>query len=169
MQAELFLLRILHVVGGVFWVGGVTMMAFFIFPSVREAGPAGGQVMQGVAKRNLMTWTPVAAVITLLAGLRLLMRASTGFSAAYFSTPAGLTYSIAGGLAVLMFVHGLVTARPKALRVAEISKLMAAPDANKEALGAEMKMLQEKVASNLKLTATMLLVSAVGMAVARYL
>ncbi|MEK7403048.1 MAG: hypothetical protein AABZ80_11905 [Gemmatimonadota bacterium] len=168
MQAELFVLRIIHIVGGVFWVGAVTFQAFFLFPAVAEAGPAGGQVMQGLVKRKLLTWLPVTAVVMMLAGLRLLQRAASGIPG-YYSTPAGMTYSITGALAILMFIHGVTVARPAAIRMAEVSKAMGAPEADKAALGAEMKKLQIKVAFNLKITAAMLLVAAVGMAIARYL
>lgn len=168
MQMELFVLRIAHIVGGVFWVGGITLMAFFVFPSVRDAGPAGGPVMAGLAQRKLMTLMPVVAIVTILTGLRLLMRASSG-APGWYSTPSGMMYSMSGGLAILIFLHALAVARPKSMRMLEVSKLLAAPDADREKLGAEMKALQAKVAFNFRLTATMLLVATVGMAIARYI
>ena len=168
MQMELYVLRIAHIVGGALWVGAVSLMAFFVFPAVRNAGPAGGQVMFGLAQRKLMVWTPVVALITILAGVRLLMRASADVPD-YYSTPSGMMFSISGGLAILIFLHGIAVARPKAMRMAEVGKLMAAPDADRETLGAELKTLQAKVAFNFRLTATVLLISSVGMAIARYL
>lgn len=168
MQAEFIVLRILHIVGGVFWVGSVTLMAFFVFPSVRDAGPAGGQVMQGLAARKLMTWTPVIAVVTLLAGLRLLMKVGA-FMPGYYSTSMGMAYSISGLIAILAFGHGMAVSRPLAMRMVALGGRMAAPDANKEALGAEMKTLQAKAGFNLKITATLLLITSLGMAVARYM
>jgi uncharacterized membrane protein len=168
MNMELIVLRALHVVGGIWWVGSMAFVAFFLFPSIREAGPAGGQVMQQLAKRNMMTWTPVIAVITMLAGLRLMMIVGAA-SPGYFASTQGMTYSMGGALAILTFFHGLFASRPVALKMADISKQMAAPDANKEALGAELKKLQAKGGLNLRITATMLLVSSLSMAIARYL
>ena len=51
--ALLIVLRLLHIVLGVFWVGAVVFIAFLLFPSVRESGPAGGAVMQRLMGRGL--------------------------------------------------------------------------------------------------------------------
>jgi uncharacterized membrane protein len=165
---ELHVLRFIHIVGGVYWVGAMSLMAFFVFPAIRDAGPAGGQVMQNLAKRGMMTWTPAIAVLTMLAGLRLMMKVGAE-NPGYFSTTQGMTYSIGGAIAILAFLHGMFASRPVALKMAALSAQMADPGANKEALGAEMKALQAKGGFNLRLLATLLLISASSMALARYL
>ena len=45
---EYLILIFLHVLFGIFWAGGAIVAGFFIFPSVLDAGPAGGAVMAGV-------------------------------------------------------------------------------------------------------------------------
>jgi len=169
MQAELYFLRIVHIVGGIFWVGGATTVAFFVFPSVAEAGPAGGAIMQGLAKRKYMVVVPVSALLTMLAGLRLMARVSGGFSSAYFSTPSGMTFGISAVIVFLAFGHGMATARPLANRSAQIAGLMADPTSDKAALGAEMKQVQAKLGSSLKITSVLLLIAAAGMALGRYM
>ena len=37
----IWLLRIIHILGGIFWVGGTLMMAFFIAPTVGATAEAG--------------------------------------------------------------------------------------------------------------------------------
>ena len=37
----LYVLRILHIAVGVFWVGSVVFLSAFLTPSIRAAGPAG--------------------------------------------------------------------------------------------------------------------------------
>ncbi len=49
MDAELVLLRTLHVAPGVLWVGGASIMAWVIEPRLRAAGPA----VQGPAMRAI--------------------------------------------------------------------------------------------------------------------
>jgi hypothetical protein len=168
MQAELQVLRFLHIVCGILWVGGATFMGLFIFPSVQEAGPAGGQVMQGLLKRKVPVIMPILALVTILAGVRLLWRASAG-SSAYFSSPAGMTFSIAGAIAILAFLHGFATARPLANKMGAVMQQMQAPGANKEALGAEAKSLQAKLGKHMKITAVLLLIASAGMALGRYM
>jgi uncharacterized membrane protein len=169
MQAELYVLRLLHVVGGMLWVGAATVMAFWVFPSVLDAGPAGGQVMQGVAKRKFMVFMPVVALLTILSGVRLLMKASSAVGTGYFSTPSGMTYSISATIVLLAFAHGMATSRPLGNRMAEISKQMSEPTGDKAALGAEMKTVQVKLARNGRIVAVMLLIAAAGMALGRYM
>ena len=169
MQAELYFLRIVHIVGGIFWVGGATFMGFFVFPSVLEAGPAGGAVMGGLGKRKLMIWMPVAAITTMLAGIRLMMIVSNKFGAGYFATASGKTFAIAAGIVILAFAHGMATARPLGNKVAALGAKMAEPNADKAAIAAEMRPLQMKLAFNMKITATLLLIAAAGMALGRYM
>jgi uncharacterized membrane protein len=169
MQAELYVLRVVHVVGGILWVGAATAMAFFVAPSLAEAGPAGGAVMAGIGKRKFMVFMPVTAILTILAGIRLMMKVSAGSGGAYFSTPSGMTYGISAAIVFLSFAHGMATARPLGNRMAELGAKMQEPGGDKAALGAEMKTVQLKLAKNLQITAVMLLVAAAGMALGRYM
>src|SRR5688500_5509174 len=70
MNAELIVLRLIHIVGGVFWVGSALFTAFFLMPTLMQAGPsAAGPVMGGLQQRKLMVWLPVVAVLVMLSGL----------------------------------------------------------------------------------------------------
>ena len=48
MSAEIIVLRLLHILGGVFWVGAITYATFFVMPSIAEAGPGGGAAVPHV-------------------------------------------------------------------------------------------------------------------------
>ena len=41
----LFLLRAIHVVGGVLWVGGVVLVTLFLLPATQSLGPAAQPVL----------------------------------------------------------------------------------------------------------------------------
>ena len=43
MNYLLLVLRLIHIVGGVFWVGSALLMNFFVGPTIRETGDAGKQ------------------------------------------------------------------------------------------------------------------------------
>ncbi|MGZ9166631.1 MAG: hypothetical protein ACXW4U_15780, partial [Anaerolineales bacterium] len=70
MTYLIWLLRIVHIVGGVFWVGGTFMMAFFIAPTVGATAEAGqkfiGHLMGDLKFSNRMS---AVAGLTILAGL----------------------------------------------------------------------------------------------------
>jgi hypothetical protein len=169
MQAELYVLRFIHIVGGIFWVGGAVFMGFFLFPAVQDAGPAGGAVMQGLLKRKVPVIMPVVAILTILAGIRLMMRASAASNGMYFQSAVGRGFGIAAAIAILALLHGIAAARPLANKIGAVMAQMQEPGANKEALGAEAKALQAKLGGHMKITAVLLLIAAAGMGLARYM
>ena len=85
MEAELIVLRLIHVLGGIFWVGSALFTAIYLVPSLAQAGPAAGQVMGALQRRRLFIVLPTVAVLTVLSGIRLMQLTSDGFSAAYFN------------------------------------------------------------------------------------
>ena len=63
-------LRLIHIVGGVLWVGAVALMTSFVVPAVRSAGAQGGRVMQELMqRRRLPFYMNVVAGLTMLSGL----------------------------------------------------------------------------------------------------
>jgi uncharacterized membrane protein len=169
MQAELLVLRVVHVLGGIIWVGSGVLMGLFLAPALSKLGPTAGQVMAELQKRKMMTVLPIVAILTILSGVRLMQITSMGFGAAYFATTAGKTYAAAGLAGILAFLVGILFNLPIAKKMAKISQEMASNPANKDALAAEAKALQQRAATMGFVVLTLLLLAAVGMAVARYL
>lgn len=169
MAAELFVLRIVHVLGGVLWVGTAVFVAAFLMPAMKDAGPAAGAVMAGLQKRKMMVFLPVTAILTLLSGIRLLMIVSNGFDGSYFSTGSGQIFGFAGILALVAFVLGMFISRPAMGRASAIAaSLPATPEAERGPLMQEMNALRERAAKIAVLVAVLLVLTVAGMAVARY-
>ena len=169
MQAELLVLRVVHVVGGIIWVGGGVLMGLFLAPALAKLGPTAGQVMGELQKRKMMTVLPIIAILTILSGVRLMQITSMGFGAAYFATAAGKMYAAAGLAGIVAFLAGITFNRPLAMKMAKLNQEMAANPASKEAGMAEMKQLQQRAATMGFVLLGLLLLAAIGMAVARYL
>src|SRR3954469_24261775 len=112
MHAEVVVLRLIHIIGGVVWVGGMTVMAVFIMPVLTGLGPAAGPVMVGLNQKKFPVIMPIIALLTILSGLRLLMIDSASFAGAYFQSAVGRTFALAGGLAILAFLFGVIVVRP---------------------------------------------------------
>lgn len=170
MHAELLVLRLAHVLGGIAWVGFAAYNTIFLIPTLAEAGPAAGPVTAGLQKRKLFTALPVLATITIVTGLRLLMITSTGFSAAYFATRPGLAYAAGAVAGIVGFVIAMFLTRPSMLRVGALLAMRpgATPEAQRT-IDAEVAALRARASWSGQASTAALIASAAAMAVARYL
>jgi uncharacterized membrane protein len=169
MQSEILILRLIHVLGGIFWVGAHLFTMFFLMPAFASAGPAAGPVMAGLQQRRLYAILPVVAVLTLLSGLRLMQLTSGGFSAAYFDPPAGKVFAGGGVAAIAAFVIGMIFARPAAARMGRLAAAAAsAPPEDRERNAAELTRLRGRIRTSGLVVAVLLIGAAAAMATARY-
>ena len=66
------ILRLLHIVAGLIWVGAAIMMSFYVEPSAERSGADGAGFLRALySKTNYARMVPAAAIITTLAGLLL--------------------------------------------------------------------------------------------------
>ncbi len=161
MDVELIVLRLLHVAVGAFWVGSVLFLAIFLGPSVRAAGPAGGEVMRRLLERRFPLVIITAAAVTVLSGFRLYWRMSNGFDPVWIDTPMGLSYTAGGIAALIAFGIGLTVTLPAARRLAVVMQTMQGPTP-------ELAALSKRMAAGARWAAMLLAVSVILMAVARY-
>src|SRR5919109_4503056 len=140
MNALIVVLRLVHIISGVYWAGTIFFFVTFLEPSLRSLGPDGGKVMIRFFERGYLKLLPIVAVITMLSGLWLLWIASGGFNSSYMGSRIGMALSTGGGLAIAAFIVGMIVMRPAAARIGDIArKLPQEPDeAARNALMAEM-------------------------------
>jgi uncharacterized membrane protein len=170
MPIELITLRLIHVLCGIFWVGAGLYSTLFIVPAMAKAGPAAGPIMEELGRRKLFTVMPLAAVLTMLTGLRLLWIVSGGFAPSYFGSPSGATFAIAGALAIIGFFFGMFVLRPGQMKMGALAAQIGAASAEqKPALQAELEKVRKASAIGTAAAMVMLVLSVVGMAIARYL
>jgi hypothetical protein len=171
-ERALFLgLRLLHIGFGAFWVGAMVMMAWFVIPSARSAGPAGGAVLQRMmGVHRLPTWLSVASGTTLLSGLVMYWRLSRAGGGSWARTPMGVGLSVGAAAAIAAMVVGFSMSLPAGRRIGELGARMQSaggpPDA---ALVAQMQALQQRAHTAARIIAGLLLLAAAAMATARYL
>src|SRR5687767_2751767 len=170
MNAEILVLRVVHVLGGIFWIGSGLFTSFFLMPAFAGSGPAAGAVMAGLQRRRLFTVLPIVAVLTILSGLRLMWIASRGFSPVYFESGMGRTFAVSGALAIIGFLISLVVARPAMVRSGQLAASAAAMPAGPErdAIGGRIGALQRRGAISSFAAVALVTLAGVGMAVARY-
>jgi hypothetical protein len=166
----LHLARVIHVGLGAFWVGAVVLLAFVVVPSIRAAGPAGGQVMEQLTRvRRLPQLLLASGVLTILSGIGLYWRDSGGFQNAWMRSGSGITFGLGGLFALIAAVHGSIVNGPTAKRLgviaAEVRQGSGPPS---PAHTEEMQRLQNRLAGAVRLAAVLISAAVLAMAVARY-
>jgi uncharacterized membrane protein len=171
MTGEMLVLRLVHILGGMIWVGSGIFNAFFLLPTLAQAGPAAGQVIAGLQRRRLFTILPIVALLTILSGVRLMQITSAGFSPAYFASTSGRTYAWSGVAAIVGFLIGIIIARPAAMRAAKLGASTAASTdaAARAAQTATLERYRRTSSIASSLSVGLVVLAAAGMAVARYL
>jgi len=170
MDVMMTVLRLIHILCGVFWAGTLMFFAVLLEPSIRECGPEGGKVMTALIRRNYLNLLPAVALLNILAGVEMMRRVSGSFSAEWFRTGTGKTLSLGALLAMTAFTIGVSVMRPAALRIvaimAGIAQSPASPE--KDAQLARVQALRVRAMVALRWVASLLALATIAMAVARY-
>ena len=170
MQLLILTLRVIHIGFGVFWAGAIFMMASFVGPAIKDAGPDGGKVMAALVKRRLLNVVPVAAILTILAGLALYWHDSGGFDRTWLGSPMAMALGTGAVLSLIGFVIGMAIMRPSTLKAMALGQSAAQlPEAERGAAMAEVQRLRGRAAMAGRTVAALLGITVLMMAVARYL
>jgi len=171
MNLFMVVLRLIHIGAGVFWAGGAIIVARFVIPSVQDAGPEGGKVVQALQKRGLMTALPAAAVLSMVAGLILYWRDSAGSASAFSQSPSGIALSLGAAVSIVAFVIGITIMRPSTMKAGALAQTLPelTDPAARTARQAEIQGLRTRAARAANWVAGLLGLAVAAMAVARYL
>lgn len=166
MMYLIWLLRIIHIVGGVFWVGGVLMMTFFISPTV-GAMPAEGQKFIGHLMNNLKfsARMSAAAGATILAGF-ILYGLDARAGAAWQRSSFAIGLSIGAGFALIGFVFGILLGRTNKAMARLGAQFQGKPT---DAQMTQMQAIRKQQITYSNISAATLLLAVIFMATARYL
>ena len=163
------MLRLVHLLGGIFWVGSGPFTNLFLVPALASTGPAAGQVFAALQRRRLFVVLPVVALLTIAWGVRLMWITSVGFSPAYLASASGRTFVAGAVAAIAAFVLSVAVVRPAAVRAARIgASSAAATEAERVGLAAELARIQRRGALFNLVVFAPLVLAAVSMAVGRY-
>ena len=170
MDPLMLVLRLLHILAGVFWAGAMAMLAFLLFPAIRATAPAGGQVMRDVMHvRRLPLWLNTAGALTLVSGAAMMWRNGALSAGAWFHTSMAHTLMLGAALAVLGGGVGSTLNRRTAMRIAALgAQMQSAGGPPSAAQVAEMGALQRRMGRLMHTVAGLLVLAAAMMGVARY-
>ena len=161
----MIVLRLIHVLAGVFWAGSVFFVAAFLLPSVAATGPGGGQVVQHVM--TVLKYPRAAGIAAVLTMYWHDMKIST---AGWAGSAPGMTYGIGALSALVAFVVFVTMIRPtgdKLLAFGRTIQSRGGPPTPEES--AAISRLQMRMSSASRAGAACLAVTVVAMAIARYL
>lgn len=168
MDPYLLALRLIHILGGAFWLGAAVVFFFFLEPTASRIGPSGREFMAHLtARRRLPVVIAIASLLNIVAGLLLYWRMSGGLESSWVTSGPGIGYTIGGAAAIASWLIGFLVSRPTIDRMAGIAQR---GGAGGEQVGMEViSMLTRrlKLAGGFGLALVVLAASA--MAVARYL
>lgn len=171
MDTYMVVLRIVHILAGVFWVGAAFTTILFIQSTAREVGPAAGPFMAHLAgKKRLVDWVLGAAGLTILAGLLMYWRVSGGLDPDWIGSAPGISLTIGALSAIAAFSLGLTIVKPTITATLAIGREVAAgggPPTPEQ--GAKLQSLQQRSKSVGQVIVPLLTVAVIGMAAARYL
>jgi uncharacterized membrane protein len=163
------LLRVIHIVAGVIWVGGVFSLAVFLLPSARAAGPAAGPVVGQIMQvRQMPKWLIIAGFLTIAAGLWLYMLPA-GTDSGWMASGPAKVYGVGAIFAITGWIVGMAVNAPLAKRISALGTSIAAagvPPTNDQQ--AQMAAMQSRLGKLATFVATLLILATVTMAVARY-
>lgn len=164
-------LRLLHIICGVLWVGGAGVMVMFILPAVGATGPAGGQFMQHVVtKTKLTVYLPILGVITVLAGFGLYYHDMSISGGGFGSSRSGMVYGIGGALALVALILGGAMTGSAAGGIQKITNAVAASGGPPTAEQTQQLIaLRGRMALGARIAFLLVLITTICMAVARYL
>jgi uncharacterized membrane protein len=158
--------RVLHILAGAFWFGGVAVTGGFIFPSAFAIGPAAAPFMDQLGRvRKLPMNLMGAGVITVLSGFVLFWNDSAGAPGVWAASSMGTIIGAGALLALIAMVVNLPTVKKINALSAEIQAQGGPPSAEQQET---MKAMQRKLLTAIRIVLVLLLLATAFMAVARY-
>ena len=172
LSGYMIVFRIVHILAGVVWVGGVTVLVLYIQPSAKSLGPAGGPfVMELLDRRKLPIFLLGAGAVTIVGGGFLYWRDwhAAGSLSDWLNLRFGATLTIGAVAALAAWLIGLLGVKPTVERMLGLAKQLAAaggPPPPERA--AELQALQLRSRRLAIVVLVLVVIGALAMSIARY-
>ena len=171
-SSYMIVFRIVHILAGVLWVGGLGLFVLYLQPAAKSLGPAAGPfVMELVVKRKLPNYLLALGAFTIVAGGFLYWHdwQAAGSLGDWLDLTVGKVLTVGALAALVGWLMGLLLVKPTVQRMMRLAGQLASaggPPSPEQA--AELQGLQLR-ARQLSITVLALLVfSVLAMSTARY-
>lgn len=167
MNTFVIVLRIFHILAGIFWVGAGLIMFFFIGPTLGATAEAGQKFAQHLMTRTRFTIiVSVSALLTVLAGAVLYWLDSDGLSSPWMHSGAGLGFGIGAGFGLLGLIFGMMVGQSNTALARLGAQIQGKPTPEQMT---QLTALRKRLSVVSPLNAYSLLIAVFFMAIARYL
>ncbi|MCE7858891.1 MAG: hypothetical protein DYG86_03780 [Chloroflexi bacterium CFX2] len=165
----ILILRILHIAGGILWVGTATFYLFLLVPAARASEISGQKLMQNLGPR-MGPFMGIVTSLTVLSGGLLYARFFSDGISFIWKTGAGLAFTVGAIAALASYVIGSTVFGKTQEKISTLGAAMdSAGGPPKPEQAAEMNRLQTFLMKAYRFDFVLLVVAMVAMAVARYL
>jgi len=118
------ILRLLHILSAIFWVGSTLFITFFLEPTAESLGLEGGKFMQELIGRGISLAMGLAGLVTIGTGLWMYAPVSGGFNATVMlSSRLPLTLGALAGIAAM--IVGMTVQSPTARKLSALGRTIA--------------------------------------------
>jgi hypothetical protein len=165
--------RLIHILAGVLWVGGLGLFVLYFQPAAKALGPAAGpMVMELVAKRKLPIYLLALGAITIVAGGFLYWHDWKGVGSLgdFLDLTWGKTLTAGALAAIIAWLIGLLVVKPTVTKMMGLSAQLAAaggpppPERMAEVQGLQLRARRASIAA-----LSFLVFAVLAMSTARYL
>ena len=166
MDYVVLVLRLIHIVGGIAWVGGALTMTLYVGPAAAELQETGQQFMRQLMLRTRFTQAMTgAAIMTVLAGAILYARDMSA-GAAWQTSGPGIGYGVGAAFAIVGLGAGMVFGMTSRAMARLGDSIKGKPS---DAQTADLAKLRGRLNFVGRVNVVSLLIAAGLMAIARYL
>jgi len=167
MDILVLILRLLHIIGGVFWVGGAVAMNFFVAPTMRATGDAGKQFAGHLmGKTQFSQFLMYSGIASIVAGFILYGIDSNWFTSEWQSSGPGIGFGVGALLALVGMVTGIMNGSNNRKMGSLGAQIQGKPTPEQ---AARLAAIQKQQAWVVPVNTYSLLLALALMAVARYL
>jgi uncharacterized membrane protein len=166
----LSILRIVHIFGGVFWVGGAIVHLAFIEPTAKATAPEGHKFIQYFMGRGRFAlFMTISSSLTVLSGAILFWYASGGLQPGWIASGPGLIYTLGSVVGIVVYIFGMTLVKPRADQLGVLGREIAvAGGAPTPTQMAQLQKLDQELALVGRVDFVLLAISTLAMATARY-
>lgn len=167
----MIVLRLIHIIAGVFWAGSMMAIAWFLVPSAQALGQPGAAFMQQLMfRQRLRLFVAGAMILTILSGLTMYVWLTMETDGAWAKSRMGMTLGVGAVAAIIAGgIGGGIIGKVGQKMMALGTTIQASGNPPTDAQQAEMASYQRKMRSGFRIIAVLVLIATIAMASARYL
>lgn len=162
--------RVVHILLAATWIGATVFTSFLLMPAINATGKSGGDVMMAMSRKGLPAFFGAVGGTTVLTGIILFWRFTSGFEPELSGSREGIVYSV-GGLAGLLavIIGGSVVGRTSNRIVEQLQRIMTLPDGpEKGSLMTQVDALKQRVSTFGLVVLVLQVIALVAMSIAHY-